>query len=135
MSSLVTGIFKKLQQLGYLLFSSAYRDLRRSGLFDAAFYLEKYPDVKEGKTDPLVHYLRDGWREKRLVSPLFDVRYYLEVYPAVAKAEMEPLLHYIQTGWKQGNNPNLFFSTSFYLDSHPELLSINALVSQKKLGE
>ncbi|PSH61768.1 glycosyl transferase family 2 [Phyllobacterium sophorae] len=39
--------------------------IRSSGYFDAAFYLRQNLDVAEADVDPLDHYLRHGWREKR----------------------------------------------------------------------
>jgi hypothetical protein len=40
--------------------------LMRAGLFDSAWYLEKYPDVKSAGVDPAEHYVRYGAREGRL---------------------------------------------------------------------
>jgi hypothetical protein len=40
--------------------------LMRVGLFDPAWYLEKYPDVKSAGVDPAEHYVRYGAREGRL---------------------------------------------------------------------
>ena len=36
-----------------------------SGLFDAAWYLVSYPDVRDDELDPLVNFCRVGWREGR----------------------------------------------------------------------
>jgi hypothetical protein len=40
--------------------------LTRAGLFDPAWYLEKYPDVKKAGIDPAEHYVRHGAGEGRL---------------------------------------------------------------------
>lgn len=40
--------------------------LQRAGLFDPAWYLETYPDVKEAGVDPAEHYVRHGLKEGRL---------------------------------------------------------------------
>jgi hypothetical protein len=40
--------------------------LTRSGWFDPAWYLEKYPDVKKAGMNPAEHYVRFGAREGRL---------------------------------------------------------------------
>jgi hypothetical protein len=39
--------------------------LKRSGLFDARWYLENYPDVAENGGDPALHYLLYGAEEGR----------------------------------------------------------------------
>jgi hypothetical protein len=40
------------------------RRLAREGLFDAAAYLERYPDVREAGLDPLHHYMYHGLLEQ-----------------------------------------------------------------------
>jgi hypothetical protein len=44
---------------------SDYEDIKKSGLFDAEYYLATYPDVAERNVDPLVHYLEEGARAGR----------------------------------------------------------------------
>ncbi|MDC3011011.1 glycosyltransferase [Synechococcus sp. AH-736-G21] len=39
--------------------------------FDSSYYLTTYPDVQDGKFDPLEHFLRFGWKEKRSPHPHF----------------------------------------------------------------
>ncbi len=74
------------------------RLLKNSGLFDAEFYLSKYPDVKNAGLDPVMHYLEFGGFEKRDPSEQFDSTFYLEEYPDVQEAGMNPLLHYLKYG-------------------------------------
>jgi glycosyltransferase involved in cell wall biosynthesis len=71
-----------------------------SGLFDATWYQERYPDV--GGIDPLDHYLTDGWIEGRSPGPNFDGAWYLAAYPDVASAEANPLVHYLRHGISEG---------------------------------
>lgn len=42
-----------------------HRLLQRAGLFDAAAYLSRYPDVAEARMDPLRHYIWHGIAENR----------------------------------------------------------------------
>ena len=44
----------------------AMATVRRSGLFDASWYLEHYPDVAQAGIDPIKHYVLFGAREGRL---------------------------------------------------------------------
>ena len=67
-----------------------------SGLFDAKWYLQKYPDVAAAGVDPLSHYMNDGAREGRKASTRFDARWYVGAYPDAADSDMNPLLHYIR---------------------------------------
>jgi hypothetical protein len=50
--------------------------IRNSGLFDAEFYRERYPDVATSGLDPVDHYLRIGAARGYDPSPLFDTGYY-----------------------------------------------------------
>lgn len=50
--------------------------VRRSGLFDAAWYCEQYPDVRILGMDPAEHYLRFGWLLGRMPSGEFDLSKY-----------------------------------------------------------
>jgi hypothetical protein len=70
--------------------------LRRSALFDAAWYLATYPDVAVAGLDPVRHYLRAGVAEGRDPGPQFSTRDYLERNPDVARAGINPLLHYLR---------------------------------------
>ncbi|HMI20279.1 MAG TPA: sulfotransferase family protein [Sphingomonas sp.] len=50
--------------------------IRNSGLFDAEYYLARYPDVAASGLDPVDHYLRIGAAKGYDPSPLFDTGYY-----------------------------------------------------------
>lgn len=76
--------------------------VRASGLFDAAFYLSTYPDVKSAIIDPLEHFVLNGWREGRDPGPSFSCRGYLYLNPDVAAADINPLVHYLTNGASEG---------------------------------
>jgi hypothetical protein len=61
--------------------------------FDAAFYLNRYPDVAEARVDPFEHYLLYGYREGRDPSPDFDTKFYLHRY-LDGELDQNPLLHF-----------------------------------------
>lgn len=65
--------------------------------FDAEFYLETYPDIKEAGLDPLEHYLRAGWKENRDPSPEFSTKSYLDANPDVAETGDNPFLYHVWT--------------------------------------
>lgn len=76
--------------------------LRASGLFDEAWYHERYPDVKASAIDPVLHYLTHGAKEGRDPGPLFSTQGYFAAYPDVAASSLNPLLHYIRFGGQEG---------------------------------
>lgn len=63
------------------------RRILRSGLFDAEFYLDKYPDVAAAGHDPLEHFIRNGGREARSPSPMFDGPLYVMSNPQARHAD------------------------------------------------
>ncbi len=85
--------------------------------FDAAFYLERYPDVRQAGMNPLRHYLRHGAAEGRKPHRLFEPEYYLSCCPEARKSETR-LLHFIETGGRLGN-PHPLFDCEAYLAAHP----------------
>ena len=81
---------------------SDYEDVRKSGLFDAEYYLSTYPDLAERNVDPLVHFLEEGAREGRNPHPDFDSGFYLEQCRLKGEQPANPLLHYIRVGEARG---------------------------------
>jgi CDP-glycerol glycerophosphotransferase (TagB/SpsB family) len=92
--------------------------LRESGVFDAAYYLEQYPDIAESGADPLRHYLEHGVREGRNPCAFFDTRYYLKHNRDVAARHINPLVHFCQDGWKELRNPHPQFDVWWYWSAH-----------------
>ena len=81
---------------------SDYEEIRKSGLFDAEYYLVTYPDVAERNIDPLVHYLEEGARDGRNPQPDFDGEFYLEQCRKRGEQPSNPLLHYVRIGAARG---------------------------------
>jgi len=77
--------------------------IRLSGLFDRDYYLKSYQDVRDSGINPLVHFMKFGWREGRNPSSLFNLEYYLELHPDLATANINPLVHFIRTKVKNGS--------------------------------
>ena len=106
-----------------------------SGLFDATWYRERYPDVGRSNVDPLVHYLKRGGIETRDPHPLFDARYYVGQTRSLPP-DTNPLLHYVAIGAREGRDPHPLFSSSFYLESNPDVAAagVNPLAHYLELG-
>ena len=91
-------LFSRLRSCLAPLVSTSARqayDIRRSGLFDTGWYLERYPDVAEAGIDPVVHYVRFGAKEGRDPAPWFSTSAYLQANPDVAASGKNPFHHYI----------------------------------------
>lgn len=81
---------------------------RRQGLFDAEFYLEKYPDVRTAGIDPLRHYVEHGAAEGRKPNRLFDPAYYLRQRPEARAVGIDPLIDFLEGGAQVANPHPLF---------------------------
>jgi len=69
-----------------------------SGVFDADYYLGRYPDIAQAGVNPLLHYLEAGRFERRQASEMFDPLRYLAINPEVGQSGIEPFLHYVLIG-------------------------------------
>jgi glycosyltransferase involved in cell wall biosynthesis len=94
--------------------SVAMASFFNSGLFDAAWYLETYPDLKSAKVRAQDHYFQSGWREGRMPNSVFDTSWYLQKYKEVAAAGINPLFHYWAYGEKENRQPCSYFDTEWY---------------------
>lgn len=98
----VNGHFKELLKnlRDYIL-------IKLSRSFDERFYLKRYPDCRRADIDPVWHFVKWGWRERRDPSPEFSTSFYLSAYPDVDAARINPLVHYIRFGKKEGRLPRV----------------------------
>jgi len=67
------------------------KDILRE-FFDADFYLQQYPDIKEAGFDALEHYVTSGFSEGRIPFPGFEPREYLADHGL--SDDDSPLYHY-----------------------------------------
>ncbi|WP_189464117.1 glycosyltransferase [Vreelandella hamiltonii] len=70
-----------------------------STLFDAGWYLARYPDLLNTPTEPLLHFWEAGAAEGRDPGPDFSTSGYLRYYPEVAQLPCQPLTHFLKTGY------------------------------------
>ena len=110
--------------------------VRDSGIFDANYYLEQYPDIAESGADPLRHYLHHGASEGRNPSACFDTKYYLKHNRDVAVSGINPLLHFCMSGWKELRNPHPEFDVWWYWSTHMDPASdeVNPLAHYCAVG-
>jgi len=128
------SIFTKLVKQAKYLWQ--YLQIKRSGLFDAKYYLETYPDVRSADVDPLMHFIKQGWKEGRNPSSLFDTNYYLKQYDDVSTTKINPLIHYLKFGAFENRDPSPFFNSAWYLQQNPDVREsgINPLVHYIQYG-
>lgn len=111
--------------------------IRESGVFDEEYYRGRYPDMVDSSVDPLAHYLRHGWLERRNPSSLFDTGYYLDNNPEIAALDENPLLHFCRIGWKELRNPSRDFDVWWYWSNYmdPAKSNDNPLGHYQRFGQ
>lgn len=97
------------------------RAILLSGLFDRAFYLNQYKDIRNADVEPLQHYVAHGDREGRRPNAWFDPAYYRRRYMLRAGRTGNALHDYIEFGEKQLLQPCIGFDPASYMAAHPEL--------------
>lgn len=120
--------------------------------FSTLKYLKHNPDVGPLGSNPLLHFIAYGEREKRRVSlslwgaedgpdieraiiektqEFFDAEHYVIQSPRLAQLDQVALLsHFLMVGWKSELSPNAVFSCEAYLASRPDVrkAGINPLI-------
>ncbi|MCE2565723.1 hypothetical protein [Komagataeibacter sp. FNDCF1] len=71
--------------------------IRESGQFDAEFYLATNPDIAGSGYEPLVHYVKYGFREGRRPNRNFRPALYLAQHPDAGADNRNPFIHFLQT--------------------------------------
>ena len=94
--------------------------IRRARLFDPAFYLERYPDVRLAGIDPLRHYLLHGAAEGRKPHPLFQPDYY-RTRCSEDRNSGNPLLDFLDNGGMYSPHP--LFDPADYVEEHPDAVA------------
>lgn len=79
--------------------------IQRTGFFDTTWYLERNPDVKNSRIDPIKHFLLYGGFEGRDPSDKFSCEWYLDTNEDVRRSGMNPLVHYLKYGISEKRTP------------------------------
>jgi GT2 family glycosyltransferase len=94
--------------------------VKRTGLFDHAYYLETNSDVAQTGTSPLRHYVSYGDKEGRSPMPFFDPAYYRSHARGRTKS-VNALLHYAYVGRRLGVSPSPWFDVRYYLANNKDV--------------
>ena len=88
-------------------FPAAVSEVRSSGLFDDAFYLQQCPAVKKAGIDPLLHYLTRGFLDHLEISSALSMREYAHGHPEIRTTGLPPLLYLLRLGLETGTEESL----------------------------
>jgi O-antigen biosynthesis protein len=97
-------------------------ELRRSGLFDTAWYVRHAGPIPEGE-DPVDHYVRVGMTTGITPQPCFDPEWYLSRPETPKKLEASAFVHFVRRGAARGVSPHPLFDAQQYLLHHPDSIA------------
>lgn len=92
-----------------------------SGLFDAPWYLDRYPGIPRDQHAALRHFFEFGAAEGRDPNRHFSTRWYVAAHPEVAASGLNPLIHYIRLGSRAGLKPSEDFDPAWYRRNYPDI--------------
>jgi len=93
--------------------------VRRSALFDGAWYLLRYPDAAASGLEPEVHFVVSPATEQRDPGPGFSTAAYLHRYPEVREISEKPYFHYLAHGIQEGRDGSPIVITPPAVNSRP----------------
>ncbi|WP_315835702.1 glycoside hydrolase family 99-like domain-containing protein [Bradyrhizobium prioriisuperbiae] len=96
---------------------------RPNPLFDPAWYLRTYPEVRSSGQQPLLHYARSGERDGYRPGPLFDPAWYRQAY-GVAVSD-NALAHYLRRRFGPFS-PIPEFDAAYYLETYRDIAEAGA---------
>lgn len=73
-------------------------EVEASELFDAAWYLRRYPEAVRDRVAPAVHLVRHGNERGLDPSDRFGTRAYLTAHPEAAASGLPALVHHLRSG-------------------------------------
>lgn len=124
MRGLIRRVVRPVSSKRLLLILSRARKIAMSPIFDANWYSQKNPDIREAEISPLLHYITNGGSEGRAPSLLFDPAWYLKSCEADLKGEITPLEHYLSTPLHKRVSPHPLFDSQWYLDRNPDVFKL-----------
>lgn len=113
------------------------RDLiTQSQLFDAAYYLDRYEDLKSSdfSDDLAAHFLLSGGKEGRASSPYFDSSAYLKANPDVDPNTINPLIHYLRYGAAEGRSLGLPHSKQVHIQFGSYSKNLGSILQHLTVG-
>lgn len=124
------GVQRLVDAFGAGYWSSAAVAQPASEDFDAAFYLDIYPDLEKAFGNDTAaagqHWMTNGKKEGRMASPAFDSRFYLASYGDLKSAFgasnwVAAVAHWESNGVSEGRKGSPVFDPKFYLAHHGDL--------------
>ncbi|MBV9993343.1 MAG: glycosyltransferase [Alphaproteobacteria bacterium] len=109
---------KASRHLRALLHAGFRRAADITPLFDPRWYVQRYPDIREARVNPALHYVQNGHLEQRDPSALFAGAWYAQRNPELVESGLNPIAHYRMLGAVAGLDPHPVFDTRWYVERY-----------------
>ncbi len=113
---------RALNPLGHYLKYGAAEGRQPHPLFDAEYYLERNPDVRQAGINPLLHYIIHGAPEARKPHRLFQPDYYLSRCPEAWLRGGNLLVDFLNHDSGSYPSPHLLFDCESYVRGNPAVI-------------
>ncbi len=91
-------------------------------LFDTAYYLDTYSEVRNSGENPLIHFVTHSVDEQQDPNPYFDTAYYYSIGTGLRNKNINALVHYItHQVSNDANPPNPLFRDRWYLFNYSDV--------------
>lgn len=127
--------FSKFKAMRSFYYGMLKTLVKRTCLFDDAFYLELNPDVAASRHSALKHFIAYGDKEGRWPMPLFDPNYYRSRTEDETSA-VNSLIHYAWIGRYRRTSPSTWFDLRHYLSLYRDVArsGIDPLLHYMQIG-
>ena len=98
----------------------AARAVRRSEVFDEAWYRSQLAEPLSDGEDVVRHYVRVGAPQGVSPHPLFHPAWYEQTVKGAERSVLGPFAHYLRRGAMRGDAPHPLFDAKAYLAARPD---------------
>lgn len=95
--------------------------IKKSGAFDVKYYLSQIDGKDNKQSNPIKHYLVDGWKRGYEPHPCFDTAYYYNANADIQTIKIHPFLHFVMYGYREARSTRRDFFLPDFKASHPQL--------------
>ena len=115
-------IGQDIDPVTHYLTEGASQGFDPSPFFNTNYYFSQFSDVDKIIKNPLIHYLKDGYK-KYDPNPYFSTSFYLQLYSSELN-NLTPLEHYATQVPPYSFDPSPIFSSSSYLNHNQDVASV-----------
>lgn len=95
--------------------------VEKSGAFDKSYYFTQTHERNKNPSNPIKHYLLDGWKLGYEPHPCFSTLFYYKTNKDTHTLNIHPFLHFVMYGYREARYTRQDFFLPDFKASHPQL--------------